>query len=273
MSTVAAKPRVAVVTGAAGGMGRAIAIRLAKDGLSLVLTDLPSSAKPLTWLKAEIESAAQGSKVVVHCGDVSREEDVKSVVEDATSTLGGLDVMIANAGIALPGSVAETTAEDWDRMHNVNARGVFLCYKYAAIKMIEQGRGSNIIGASSIAGHRGWPMFSAYSATKFAVRGLTQAAAQELGAHKINVNAYAPGPIDTPMLAQVGEGSMGGRDIFYEKLSSSCALGRVGTPQDIASLVSFLASPDSRQVTGQTVSLHFIAITPTVLISRSQDHM
>ncbi|KAE9401212.1 NAD(P)-binding protein [Gymnopus androsaceus JB14] len=123
------------------------------------------------------------------------------MVDTVTKNLGGLDVMVANAGIlnttAKP--ITEYPAEEWERIFSINTRGVFFCYKYAAKQLITQGRGGRIIGASSIAGKRAAAYHSAYSASKFAVRGLTQSAALELGEHGITVNAYAPGFIRTAM--------------------------------------------------------------------------
>ncbi|KAG2003054.1 hypothetical protein CC2G_003687 [Coprinopsis cinerea AmutBmut pab1-1] len=122
----------------------------------------------------------------------------------------------------------------------------------AALQMIKQGRGGRIIGACSVTGKQAWPEISVYSSTKFAVRGLTQAAAQELGKHNITVNAYAPGPIDTEMLADIGR-NVSTKDEFYSRKSNVAALGRMASPEDIAGIVSYLAGPDGKNVTGQTI--------------------
>ncbi|KAJ7220667.1 hypothetical protein GGX14DRAFT_431634 [Mycena pura] len=165
---------------------------------------------------------------------------------------GGLDVMVANAGIVRADTkLTELSAEEWDRVLNVNARGTFLCYKYAGIQMIKQGRGGRIIGASSVAGKQGQPLVGAYSASKFAVRGLTQSAAQEFGPHGITVNAYAPGAVDTPMSAGLEDAVA-----KVEHFKNLAPLKRIGVPEDISNLVSFLASKESQFITGQSISIN-----------------
>ncbi|KAJ7512238.1 short chain oxidoreductase [Mycena galericulata] len=240
---------VALVTGAAQGLGRAIALRLATDGYDVALTDLPSKHALLEDLMQVITSTILRRSVIV-LGDVSSEPEVKNIISAVATQLGSLDVMVANAGVLLPNPLAplvDTSVESLDAIFSVNVRGVFLCYKYAAHQMIAQGRGGRIIGASSIAGISAWPGGSLYSASKFAVRGLTQAAAQELGPHKITVNAYAPGMIVTPMTQII--------DTEKVKESQSCALGYPGAPADVAAVVSFLASADAHFITGQTITV------------------
>jgi len=151
-------------------------------------------------------------------------------------------------------TVLDTTLEDFERTLSVNARGVFLCYKYAALKMVAQGRGGRIIGASSVTGKQGVGGALAYCTSKFAVRGMTQAAAAELAKHKITVNAYAPGLIDTPLVKDVmgSDPTKGDFSNFWNDIP----VGRPGTPEDIASLVSYLASEDSSFMTGQSISIN-----------------
>ncbi|TFK69349.1 NAD-binding protein [Pluteus cervinus] len=250
---------VALVTGASRGIGRAVALRLAHDGFEVAVNDLPQGYAQLETLAQEISE--NGRKTMIVVGDVSVDQEVLSMTQSVAKELGHLDVMVANAGIGHGAPIIETPVEDWDRVFSINTRGVFLCYKYAALQMIAQGKGGRIIGATSCAGERAEANQVAYSSSKFAVRGLTQGAAQELGQHGITVNSYAPGAIDTPLLRLVIQQ-------FIEKIAGSngpailaeearrTPLGRIGKPEDVAGLVSFLASPDSAWITGQTFSIN-----------------
>ncbi|KAJ7097566.1 hypothetical protein C8R44DRAFT_889107 [Mycena epipterygia] len=192
---------VALVTGAAQGIGRGVALRLADDGFNVAVNDIEANTANLDTLVEEIRKKGRASAKCV--ANVSQENQVKEMVELAVQKLGRLDVMVANAGVTgRPGmQLKEVSSDEWDRIMNINARGTFFCYKFAGMQMIKQGGGSGrIIGASSVAGKQGIATHGVYSASKFAVRGLTQAAALEFGAHGITVNAYAPGAIDTPMM-------------------------------------------------------------------------
>jgi len=243
--------RVAIVTGAASGIGKAIALRLARDGLNVALNDLPGS---LTKLKDVANLASKhGVDTVLVPGDVSSESDVEKMVDDTVKHFGGLDAMISNAGIAeRPIAIGEITTEQWDRMFAVHARGTFLCYKYAVRQMIQQGRGGRIVGASSIAGLNGQPYCGHYSAAKFAIRGLTQGVALEVGKHGITVNAYAPGLINTPMVNELDERT---RSALQESVKTRSAVGYEGQPEDVANVVSFLVFEKSGYITGQTISV------------------
>ncbi|KAJ7182883.1 hypothetical protein C8R43DRAFT_1116500 [Mycena crocata] len=249
---------VVLVTGAAQGIGREIALRLADDGFDVAVNDIPSKATNLSLVLADIE--AKGRKSSSHIADVTLEEQVKKMIDEVVTTHGALDVVVANAGVTKWVSLFDTSVEDWDRIMTVNGRGTFLCYKYAGMQMVAQGRGGRIIGASSIAGKTGFPFTSAYCASKFAVRGLTQAAAQEFGKHGITVNAYAPGMIDSEMLNSLAFASpkdtgASGED-WLETARKSSPLGRLGTATDISNLVSFIASKESQFITGQTISVN-----------------
>ncbi|KAG1874899.1 hypothetical protein F4604DRAFT_1925050 [Suillus subluteus] len=227
---------VALVTGSAQGIGRAIAIRLAQDGFDLALNDLPERKRTC----------------IVTC-DVSKEDEVKSMIDSVIDVLGSLDVMVANAGISAMIDILSETLEGWDRMMRINATSAFLCYKYAAIQMIKQGRGGRIIGASSMVGIQATSPLLSYSASKFAVRGITQAAALQLGQYGITVNSYAPGIIATPMVvaskAQVAK--RGDKDDYFQKTIDTSAVGYVGQPEDVASAVAYLSSKEAHFITGK----------------------
>ncbi|KAG1883245.1 hypothetical protein F4604DRAFT_281896 [Suillus subluteus] len=252
MSTQSNSKGVAVVTGSAQGIGRSIAIRLAGDGYDVVMNDLESNKENLEEVKKEIAANFPERRVLSVLGNVSVEEDVKGLVESAVKEFGRLNVFVANAGICRSKSLLETTSDDFESMLSVNVKGTFYSYKYAAQQMIAQGEGGRIIGASSLAGKKGLRSLSAYCASKFAVRGLTQSA--ELGRNGITVNAYAPGIIQTPMLVAEFTGSADNNEI-YEKFKQMTAVGDIGTTQDISSLVSFLVTPEARFITGQTISI------------------
>ncbi|KAF9445073.1 NAD(P)-binding protein [Macrolepiota fuliginosa MF-IS2] len=156
--------------------------------------------------------------------------------------------MVANAGIGRVSPFTEGTEEIWDQIMAINARGVFLCYKYAAKVMIAQGRGGRIIGASSVLGKQGVGYVSAYTASKFAVRGLTQSAAQELAKYRITVNAYAP--------ASALDLDEAAKKVLMDSEIKKTLVGRLGKPEGIASIVSYLASQESAFITGQTISVN-----------------
>ena len=248
--------RVALVTGAARGIGRGIALRLAADGLDVAVNDMEANREGLEEVAGEIREEGQRSTTIV--ADVSKEGEVEDMVQNVAAELGRLDVMVANAGIAQVVPLLDLTLEDFDKLMAVNLRGVFLCYQAAARQMIQQGRGGKIIGAASIAAHKGFAMLGHYSASKWAVRGLTQAAAQEWAEHGITVNAYCPGIVGTAMWdlidEQMGERTGLGKGETLQQYSQLIALGRVEEPEDVASF-SYLASSDSDYMTGQSVMI------------------
>uniref|UniRef100_A0A0W0GD85 Acetoin reductase family protein n=1 Tax=Moniliophthora roreri TaxID=221103 RepID=A0A0W0GD85_MONRR len=248
---------VALITGSSQGIGRAIALRLAQDGFDIVLNDLPVQKEALEAVSNEITTLGLGRKTFIAICDVSAEEAVEKMVDDAVKALGSLDVMVANAGIAMGKSILSTSASDWDRVFAINARGIFLCYKYAGKQMIKQGKGGRIIGASSFTGKQALPLASAYSSSKFAVRGLTQSAAQEFAQYDITVNAYAPGIISQTGMSQSASADPGLAatvEAFLGRVSGP--LATKGTPVEIASIVSYLASAEAHYITGQTISVN-----------------
>ncbi|KAJ7811396.1 hypothetical protein B0H14DRAFT_1471801 [Mycena olivaceomarginata] len=251
MATPQEHTRVALVTGAAQGIGRAIALRLANDGLDVAVNDLPGKIDSLNAVVEEIRSL--GRRAFAVTSDVSKEDEVKAMVEAAVSALGRLDVMAANAGVGSTGSVMDADVEKWEQLWEINIRGVLLCYKYAARQMVKQGAGGRIIGASSMCGLRGYANVGAYCISKAAVRSLTQTTALELREHSITCNAYAPGVIETSMT--VRDADKEHSPAFGAKSLLKVTDLRTGQPADVAAVVSFLASPDSHFVTGQTISV------------------
>ncbi|KAF8199283.1 short chain oxidoreductase [Mycena galopus ATCC 62051] len=252
-STQNSEPKgTALVTGAAQGIGRAIALRLAADGFDVAINDIASKATQLDGVKKEIVAA--GRRSAVFCADVSVDSEVKDMVAGVVGALGGLDVMVANAGICKArASLLDVGPDEWDRTFAINVRGMLLCYQHAARQMILQGRGGRIIGATSGAGKQGNAMLPDYCASKFAVRGLTQAAACEFGKHGITVNAYAPGSVITPMTEQFAPLANMSQEEFFAMQAKEAATGVNPTPEDIANLVSFLASKQSSVITGQSI--------------------
>lgn len=249
--------RVALVTGAARGIGRGIAVRLATDELDVAVNDLEANGDELEEVAEEIRAAGRRTAVVF--ADVSDADEVEGMVRRVADELGSLDVMVANAGIAQVAPLLDITPEDFDGLMAINLRGVFLCYQAAARQMIRQESGGKIIGAASIAAHKGFAMLGHYSASKWAVRGLTQAAAQEWAEYGITVNAYCPGIVGTAMWDLIDEklaehmGLQKGEAL--KQYSELIALGRVEEPEDVAAFVSYLASKDSDYMTGQSVMI------------------
>jgi len=245
------KGKVALVTGAGQGIGRAIALRLASDGADIAIADLKEDQ-----MKAVADEVrAIGRKATTIRADVSKRDDVFAAVDHAEKELGGFDIIVNNAGIASIQPLAEATPEEVDQILKVNVNGVLWGIQAAAKKFKHHKRKGKIISAASIAGHEAMPLLGVYSATKFAVRALTQAAAREFASDGITVNAYCPGIVGTDMWVEIDQrmaeitGAKIGEN--YEKYVGSIALGRAQTPDDVAALVSYLAGPDSDYMTGQ----------------------
>lgn len=247
--------KIAIVTGAAQGIGRGIALRLAKDGADIVLTDLKKDK--LATVAAEIE--ALGHKALPLTADVSDRAQVFSVLEQASQAMGHVDIMVNNAGIAQVRSLLEVTPEEVDTIFRINVQGTLWGIQAAAKTFKTQGTPGKIINACSIAGHESFAFLGVYSATKFAVRALTQTAAKELASSGITVNAYCPGVVGTDMWTEIDRrmaeetGAPVGET--YKKYVEGIALGRVETPEDVAAFVAYLASADSNYMTGQSVMI------------------
>ncbi|KAI0826379.1 hypothetical protein BC629DRAFT_1455810 [Irpex lacteus] len=231
--------RVAFITGGAQGIGEAIALRLAQDGLDVAILDI----------RGKEDQMQAVDKKIKELGRRSHWSSVESVVQ----TLGSLDVLIANAGNAIrhekPTTVVESTTEDWDSIFAVHARGTMLSFKYGALQMIKQGNGGRLVGCIHL---------GAYSAAKFAIRGLTHVmckypyTTKELKEHNITVNAYAPGLINTAMIAHPADEKHGGTGSIVRDAIGLPRDTRLIEPSVVAGLVSYLVQPDSSFVTGQS---------------------
>ena len=235
--------KVAVITGAASGMGRATALRFAKEGAAVVVADLNSQAGEATI--AEI--AAGGGRAVFQHTDVASDAALKALIDRAVSEYGRLDITYNNAGIGgATGRLEDTTAADWDKSFVILTRAVFLGIKYSIEPMRKVGGGS-IISTSSVAGLRGVAGLHAYSVAKAEVVSLTESAAIELGRDRIRVNCICPGGIVTPL---VYRGMRGGEDAARDAMAKSQPIPRAGRPEDIAAMALFLASDDAEWITG-----------------------
>ncbi|OCK75227.1 acetoin reductase family protein [Lepidopterella palustris CBS 459.81] len=248
---------VAIVTGASRGIGRAIAIRLAEDGFSVVVNDIHFQQELIDKVVAEIKE--KGLKAHGVAADVSNEQQVQSMVDETVATFGELNVMVANAGILETSPLLEMTVEKWDRTYAINTRGVFLCHTISAKQMIKQGKGGKLIAACSISGYRPSGKAPAYCSSKWAVRGLTQTAALEFGPYGITVNSYCPGSVKTDMSLVFAErlakekGLANVEEVYKTSSHRTNAIQHELFPEDIAGLVSFLAGKDSNGMTGQSI--------------------
>jgi meso-butanediol dehydrogenase/(S,S)-butanediol dehydrogenase/diacetyl reductase len=248
---MATSSRVALVTGAGQGIGRAIALRLANDGADIAIVDMKQ--EKMDAVAGEVKQT--GRKATTFRADVTKRDEVYASVDHAEKALGGFDIMVNNAGIAQVQPLLDVTPEEVERIFKVNVEGVLWGIQAAAKKFKARGHKGKIISASSIAGHDGFAMLGVYSATKFAVRALTQAAAKELASDGITVNAYCPGIVGTDMWVEIDRrfAEITGTPVgaTYKKYVEGIALGRAQTPEDVAAFVSYLASRDSDYMTGQ----------------------
>jgi NAD(P)-dependent dehydrogenase (short-subunit alcohol dehydrogenase family) len=248
--------KVAIVTGGGAGLGRAVALRLAKEGASIALIDIDL---------ASVEMVAQevrrmNRRALAIRADVSKASEVKSMVEETIKHFGRIDILVNNAGICPVRSFLETDESQWDTTLAVNAKSQFLCAKSVVPHMIAQG-GGKIVNIGSEAGKDGFPLFVTYCASKHAVLGFTRALAKELGTYRINVNAVCPNSMSGTKMREYVDEEMKKLGSGVTATFSPPPLGRMVDPAEVAGLVAFLASKDSDMMTGQAINFTGGALT------------
>jgi len=235
------KVKVAIVTGASRGIGQAIAKRLGSDGLAVVVNYTNGKQQADEVVKSIVSG---GGKAIAVQGDVSKADDVKRLFDEAEKTWGGVDVLVSNAGKSVNKLLADYSEADFDSLVSINIKGAFLCIREAAKRLRNGGR---IINISASFHGAPKPTYGPYSCTKMAVEQLVMVAAKELGPRNITVNTVRPGPTHTDLFMNGKSAEM------VKQIGSMSALGRLGEPEDIAPMVSFLASDESGWVTGQAI--------------------
>jgi 3-oxoacyl-[acyl-carrier protein] reductase len=239
------KDKIAIVTGAARGIGRAIALQLARHGAYVVVSDIDLPAAQA--VTAEIEK--RGGQSLAIKTDVSSELQTQELINTALERFAGIDILVNNAGVLSTGPLLETTVETWERTHAINLKGVFLCCRAVFPTMMAR-RSGRIINIASVAGKRGGGFFgnSCYSSSKGGVIAFTKGIAREAGPYNITVNAVAPAMIETDMIAGMPPEKR-------EVLLRSIPLGRAGTAEDVAAAVCFLASDGAGFMTGEIMDV------------------
>jgi NAD(P)-dependent dehydrogenase (short-subunit alcohol dehydrogenase family) len=239
------KDQVAIITGAASGIGYATATRFAAEGAKVILADIVDASQPA---RALTEQGYQASFIKV---DVSNEQEVESLFQSATAKYGRIDILVNNAGIELAKNITETTVAEWDHLINVNLKGVFLCAR-AAVSAMRQSSGGAIINVASELGLVGAPEIAAYCASKGGVIQLTKALAIDHAADGIRINCICPGPIETPLLSRIFESAAEPEQERRRNVEKTL-LKRLGRPEEIANVILFLASAEASFMTGSVV--------------------
>ncbi len=242
--------QVAIVTGAASGIGKATAQALAAQGASIAVVDLDAAGVAATVSELN-GSGATAHGVVADLGDLGA---VEAVVDDAVAALGQVDILVNAAGTSSGAGLLDTTPEVWDRIQAVNLRAPFLLMQHAGRHMVARGRGGRIVNVSSGSAFRALPATPAYGASKAGLLSLTRMGAGELGPSGINVNAVAPGITTTPMALRALGDREGDLDRLVSEGPMANLLHRVSTAEDVAAVIVFLCLPASRQITGQTIN-------------------
>jgi len=248
------KNKVAIVTGAARGIGRAIALRLAKERANVVVADINTEGA----VKVAEEIKTLGCQSLPIKVDVVNEDQVNQMVQATLSKFKRINLLVNNAGAVIVKPVIELTEKEWDAVIDVNLKGTFLCSKAIAKVMIKQKSGK-IINISSTAGKSGNVFFVSYNAAKAGILGFTQGLAKELAPYKINVNAVCPGIVGTKMWdyvdEEIGKRTNVPRGRTLQRHVEEIPLGRIETPEDVAGVVAFLASTDADYMTGQAINV------------------
>lgn len=243
--------KVALITGAAIGIGRGIALRLAAEGADIAILDINLPEAKATARAVQ----GAGRRAVAVEADVSNHAQVQSAVQQVTDTLGKIDILVNNAGILRIGTVVDTPINDWRDVLNVNLDGAFYCCRSVLPQMIARGAGK-VINIASYVGKVGKVYGNAYGASKFALIGLTQSLALEVAQHKINVNAVCPGFIvETGMRVQIDDFEAEHGLPNAKQREGSVPLRRAGLPSDVARIVAFLASEEAFYMTGQAINI------------------
>ncbi|MET1071462.1 MAG: SDR family oxidoreductase [Umezawaea sp.] len=232
---------VAIVTGGSGGIGRAVVDRLAADGFDVAVHYSGNLARASEAVGAAVE---RGVQAVAVSGDVADEEAMRRVFDEVESRFGGVDVVVNTAGVMVLAPIVDFDLDALDRMHRINVRGTFVVSQLAARRLRE---GGALVNFSTSVTRLQMPTYGPYVASKAAVEGLTLILARELRGRDVTVNAVAPGPTATPLFLD------GKSDEEVEKLSKAAPLERLGRPEDVADVVSFLAGPSARWVNGQVL--------------------
>ncbi len=253
MANTEKKGKVALVTGGGQGIGQSIAERLHADGFKVAIADLNLDTATAV---AEKLGGAENGAIAVQV-DVANRDSVFAAVDRAVAELGGFDVIVNNAGIAPTSPIEDITEEDITKLFSINFNGVVWGVQAATQAFKKLGHGGKIISAASQAGHIGNPGIGLYSATKFAVRGFTQTAARDLAQHGITVNTFAPGIVRTPLMEELAKKAAQDagqpEEWGWQQFAGGITLGRLSEPSEVAGVVSFLASPDSDYITGQSI--------------------
>lgn len=245
--------KVAIVTGASRGLGRAISVALAKEGADLVLTARGSTEEAATLVRKS------GRKALSVSLDIRNSRDVEAMVSRAMEEYGKIDILVNNAGTFVSANVVDMTEEQWNNVLDVNTKGTFLCCRAVSKEMIKRNAGGKIVNIASNAGVVGYPGYSAYCASKAAILAFTESLAKELAPFNIYVNAICPGDVETDMLIEeirevAKVRSKSENEIRSEKMKS-IPLGRFAKPEEIANLVVFLVSDESNYITGEFVKI------------------